>query len=61
MVYLRPERLEMSKKWSKEGRRLAGMNKELLTKLKHKLEVYRRWKQGPSGVNMGMLSECGKM
>lgn len=30
----------------KGGRKTAWVNKELLTKLKHKEEAYKRWKQG---------------
>ncbi|KFW65086.1 hypothetical protein AS28_14346, partial [Pygoscelis adeliae] len=36
----------MSRKSGKNARRPAWMNKELLAKLKHRKEAYRRWKQG---------------
>lgn len=35
----------MKRESSKNGRRPAWMNKELLDKLKHKREAYRGWKQ----------------
>lgn len=36
----------VSRNSGKNSRRLAWMNKELLTKIKHKKEMYRKWKQG---------------
>ncbi|GAB0175620.1 mitochondrial enolase superfamily member 1 [Grus japonensis] len=36
----------MSRKSSKGGRRATWMAKKLLTKLRHKQEAHRRWKQG---------------
>lgn len=35
----------MSSKWSRGDWRCLQMNKQLLIKLKHKRERYRRWKQ----------------
>ncbi|KFW64479.1 hypothetical protein AS28_12305, partial [Pygoscelis adeliae] len=39
-------RIPTKRKSSKNARRPAWMNKELLDKLKHKKEAYSRWKQG---------------
>lgn len=36
----------MCKKSGKEGRRPTWMSKDLLVKLKHKIEMHKQWKQG---------------
>lgn len=60
-----PTALEWSsptcRKASKDGRRPTCMNKELLTKLRHKNEAHKRWKQGQVTPNMEMLSESAGM
>lgn len=46
----------MRQKSSKDGRRSAWMSKELLTKLGHKKEGYKRWKKGQVAHLVGRVT-----
>ena len=51
-----------SRKTSKSGRKLAWMSKELLTELRDKKDVYKRWKMGQvTQENTEILSNCAGM
>ena len=47
LLHAREWTIPMCRKSSKGGRRHAWLNKELLTKLKHKKEAYKKWKEDP--------------